>query len=54
MAGILKIIELTYFADKKLKDEKRIKYFVIGKLPTSPNIKYEKYGFKKTDESWIQ
>jgi hypothetical protein len=39
---------------KKLKDEKRIKYFVIGKLPTSPNIKYEKYGFKKTDESWIQ
>jgi hypothetical protein len=39
---------------KKLKDEKRIKYFVMGKLPTSPNIKYEKYGFKKTDESWIQ
>jgi hypothetical protein len=39
---------------KKLKNEKRIKYFVIGKLPTSPNIKYEKYGFKKTDESYIQ
>jgi len=39
---------------KKLKNEKRIKYFVMGKLPTSPNIKYEKYGFKKTDESWIQ
>jgi hypothetical protein len=25
MAGILKIIELTYFADKKLKDEKFLK-----------------------------
>jgi hypothetical protein len=25
MAGILKIIELTYFADKKLKDEKLLK-----------------------------
>jgi len=39
---------------KKLKNENRIKYFVMGKLPTSPNMNYEKYGFKKTDESWIQ
>ena len=38
----------------KMKESGRIKYFVIGKMESSPDIKYEKFGFKKIDESWIQ
>ena len=38
----------------KMKESGRIKYFVIGKMESSPDIKYEKVGFKKIDESWIQ
>jgi len=39
---------------KKLKEEGRICMFAIGKLPSSPNVKYEKFGFAKLDENWIQ
>jgi hypothetical protein len=39
---------------QKLKKEGRIKYFTITKLDVSPNLKYEKYGFRKKDENWIQ
>lgn len=39
---------------KKLKEEGRIKFFTMSKLDTSPNLKYEKYGFRKKDENWIQ
>lgn len=39
---------------KKLKEEGRIKLFTITKMWNSPNIKYEKFGFKKTDENWMQ
>lgn len=39
---------------KKLKEEGRIKYFTMSKLDVSPNLKYEKYGFRKKDENWIQ
>jgi GNAT superfamily N-acetyltransferase len=39
---------------KKLKEQGRIKIFTIGKMVTSPNIKYEKFGFSKLDENWIQ
>ena len=28
--------------------------FAIAKMVTSPDIKYEKFGFKKLDENWIQ
>lgn len=38
----------------KLKQEGRISMFAIAKMVTSPNIKYEKFGFKKLDENWIQ
>ena len=38
----------------KMKESGRIKYFVMGKMESSPDIKYEKFGFKKIDESWIQ
>jgi N-acetylglutamate synthase-like GNAT family acetyltransferase len=37
-----------------LKAQGRIKYFTLSKLDTSPHLKYEKHGFKKKDENWIQ
>jgi GNAT superfamily N-acetyltransferase len=39
---------------KQLKKQGRIKFFVMGKIGTSPNLKYDKYGFKKIDENWMQ
>lgn len=39
---------------KKLKEENRIKYFTISKMDTSPNLNYEKFGFRFKDENWIQ
>jgi GNAT superfamily N-acetyltransferase len=39
---------------KQLKASGRIKIFSIAKMVTSPNIKYEKFGFSKLDENWIQ
>lgn len=39
---------------KQLKENGRIAYFSMTKLDTSPNLKYEKYGFRKKDENWIQ
>ena len=39
---------------QQLKDQGRIKLFTIAKMVTSPNIKYDKFGFKKLDETWIQ
>jgi hypothetical protein len=39
---------------KKLKQEGRIAYFTMTKLISSPDIDYSKFGFKKTDENWIQ
>lgn len=39
---------------KQLKAQDRIKMFTITKMVTSPNIKYEKFGFAKLDENWIQ
>jgi hypothetical protein len=38
----------------KLKAEGRICFFAIGKMVTSPDIKYQKFGFSKLDENWIQ
>lgn len=38
----------------KLKQDGRIAMFAIAKMPTSPNIKYEKFGFTKLDENWMQ
>lgn len=39
---------------KQLKEEKRVKYFTISKMISSPNLNYEKYGFIKLDENFIQ
>lgn len=38
----------------QLKQSGRIKYFTMAKMVTSPDIKYDKFGFKKLDENWIQ
>lgn len=39
---------------KQLKQQGRIKLFSIAKMVSSPNIKYDKFGFNKLDETWIQ
>lgn len=39
---------------KQLKEQGRIKLFTIAKMISSPNIKYDKFGFNKLDETWIQ
>jgi len=39
---------------KKMKDEGRIIMFTIAKMISSPDIKYDKFGFSKLDESWVQ
>lgn len=38
----------------ELKQSGRIKFFSIAKMITSPDIKYDRFGFKKLDENWIQ
>ena len=38
----------------ELKESGRIKFFTMTKMPTSPDIKYNKFGFTKLDENWIQ
>lgn len=39
---------------QELKEQGRIAMFAIGKMITSPDIKYDKFGFSKLDENWIQ
>jgi len=38
---------------KELKKQNRIKFYTISRMITSPKFNYEKYGFKKIEESWI-
>lgn len=38
---------------QKLKDEKRIDLFTVSKMINSPDIKYQKFGFEKIEEMWI-
>jgi GNAT superfamily N-acetyltransferase len=38
----------------ELKASGRIKLFSIAKMVTSPDVKYQKFGFSKLDENWIQ
>lgn len=38
----------------KIKELGRIKFFTISKLSTTPSVKYEHFGFVKTDENWMQ
>jgi predicted GNAT family N-acyltransferase len=38
----------------KLKKENRIQIISVGKLHNSPDIHYQKYGFRKMQESYIK
>lgn len=38
---------------KALKDQGRISAFFISKMSTSPDIKYDKFGFSKLEEMWV-
>lgn len=38
----------------ELKQSGRIKFFCIAKLPSSPDIKYDRFGFRKLDDNWMQ
>lgn len=39
---------------KELKAMGRIRYFTVTKMVSSPALKFEKHGFRKVDENWIQ
>lgn len=39
---------------KQLVNSGRIKYYTLNKMVSSPNLKFEKHGFRKIDEIWIQ
>jgi GNAT superfamily N-acetyltransferase len=39
---------------EELKKDGRIKFFSVSKMDTSPDIKYQKFGFRKKDENWIK
>lgn len=39
---------------KKAKEQNRIQLFTITKMVTSPDINYERFGFSKLDENWMQ
>lgn len=49
-----RLLKLYLDFGKKQKESGRIKYFTMAKMITSPDIKYERFGFKKLDENWIQ
>jgi N-acetylglutamate synthase-like GNAT family acetyltransferase len=37
-----------------MKRSGRVKYLTISKMDNSPDLKYQRYGFRKKDENWIQ
>lgn len=39
---------------KELKANGRIKFFCVAKMPSSPDIKYDRFGFRKLDDNWMQ
>ncbi len=39
---------------KELKQNGRINCFYVTKMVDSPDIKYQKFGFQKLEENWVQ
>jgi hypothetical protein len=37
----------------QLKDDGKIKLYTLTKMSTSPDMKYEKFGFSKIEENWM-
>lgn len=38
----------------ELKQQKRIDCFYVTKMVDSPDLKYNKFGFEKLEENWVQ
>lgn len=38
---------------EELKRQDRIKFYTMTKMVTSPDVKYDKFGFRKIEECWI-
>lgn len=38
---------------KSLKEQKRISAFFISKMANSPDLKYDRFGFKKLEDFWV-
>ena len=38
---------------KSLKEQKRISAFFISKMINSPDLKYDRFGFKKLEDFWV-
>lgn len=49
-----KLVKAYIDFGNKLKEQGRIIFFTLGKLPDTPNLDYTKLGFTKLDENWIQ
>lgn len=39
---------------QELKSQKRIENFLISKMSNSPDLKFNKFGFSKLEEFWVQ
>ena len=39
---------------EQLKKQKRIDFYTVSKMVNSPDLKYQKFGFNKLEEKWIQ
>lgn len=50
----LRLLKAYIEFGKQLKAQGRVKAFSLSKMPSSPKMKYEKYGFKQHDENWFQ
>lgn len=51
-AGYRLLKEYTRIGDKFI-EEGRITTYVIAKLANSPDLKFDKFGFKKAEEIWV-
>ena len=49
-----KLVKAYIDFGNKLKEQGRIIFFTLSKLPDTPNLDYTKLGFAKLDENWIQ
>lgn len=49
-----KLVKAYIEFGKQLKENKRVILFTLSKLPDTPSLNYEKLGFKKIDENWMQ
>ena len=39
---------------EKLKEESKIEFYTIAKMINSPDLKFNKFGFQKLEETWIK